>query len=120
MFDARAFAFILNALDISRRHHAAQEGIFGITFEVASGNGCAVNVDGGGEQNMRAFGIEFICQDIANLFDQVRIPGGAERNANGCSNGRRCHAAPRAACAVGTVRGFELWNAETGNANAMP
>ena len=72
MLDARADAFALDPLDVGRCQHAAEERVFGITFEVASCDGRAMDVDRGGKQDMRAFGFEFIAEHIANFFNECR------------------------------------------------
>ena len=107
MFDARARAVLLQAVDVGRGHGAAVEGVFGVAFKVAPGVGGAVDVDGGSEQDVRAFGLDFLGQQFADFLNQFGVPGCAEGRAAGRTGRGGAGAASRAARAVWSVGDFD-------------
>jgi hypothetical protein len=79
-----------------------------------------VDVDGGGQQDVRAFGLDFFGQQFADFFDQFGVPGGAEGRAAGRAGGGGAGAAQRAARAVGAVGDFDDRNAQAFDRDGVP
>src|SRR5882762_2113268 len=83
MFDGRADALALYALDVTDRNARREEGVFSEVLKVSAVHWSAVDVDPGGQEEVYAFGARVTSELGPDKLSQRRIPGGRQRNASG-------------------------------------
>lgn len=92
----------LHAAHVRGGEHGAQVRVLAEALEVASGQRMAVQVDGRGEEHVRALGARLLPERDADARDERRVP----RRAEGAAAGEACRAEPgpaRATRPVGSV-----------------
>jgi hypothetical protein len=101
--DRRRHAGRLQPAHIGYGQFGRQPRIFGATFEIAAVVDRALQVDGGREQHPCAFELGLDAKRHAGLFDQHRVPSGAQRNTHGEARSTRAVLEDATARAVRTI-----------------
>ncbi len=122
VLDRRRHAGGLGSFDEGGGQPPRQEGILGVTLEIATGQGRPGDVHRRGQQDPASSGARFLGQQGTDVADEIRIPGGSERRSarharRGLGLGAR---QGRPAGAVRSVGDAHRRDPEAGNAGNGP
>lgn len=97
-------ALVLHGLAEMSRQSARKDSIFGEGLEATSAQRRPLDVDGGAQDNVRAFGDGFLAHQLAYFFQQLGIPGSPECGGTRKARGWNPVEEASTTDAVGTIR----------------
>ncbi len=120
VLDGGTDALALYALDVGHSQPGREERILAVALEVSARKGRAVQVDGRGENELRALRLQLAGERGADLAHQLDIPRRPESGATRKARRRRSPAHVGAPYAGGAVAHLERGNSESLDARRVP
>ena len=122
VLDCRYDVVVLNTFDVCTRQLSGQHRVLREAFEVPTPEGVTMKVHGWREEDTAALFNGLASHDCTRLFDDSRVPGGAERGSRGYADRRRDARMVEgvATCTVRTVGRLDRRYAKSREARRAP